>query len=271
MQSERYVTIVIPLVPSHDRFLQELIPQLSGERHVIAKVILARSSARKRELPHLLRIVRSLQADYGLDIEVLATHRLQLAGQNRNRGWHHVSTPFTAFLDADDEYAEDRISRLVEVARDDQSDLVIHDYLLKETQTDTLPLATWKTEDLIQTDALYAATFPRGRDRTREGSIPGDTNIHVPQTSSHQWNVCHGHILVRTELRRTYQYTNLYPGEDGQFCRDLLWGGRRVTYVPARLSAYRPNLSAETQAGYALRVGRKLARLRRQMRANLSG
>ncbi len=267
---DQSITVVVPLVPAHDHFLPNLIGQLSSERDVIAKVVLARSSARSRNMRELFGTVRRLEADYGVRINVLATHRQQLAGQNRNRGWHNVQTPFTAFLDADDEYAQDRLSTLMQVAESENSDLVLHDFMLKERETDVLPMATWSTQDLIRTEYLYEATFAEGRDRAREGRTPGDTNVRVPQEGAKVRRVHHGHVLVRTEMRKTYAFSNLYPGEDGQFCRDILWGGGRVVYVPAQLSAYRPHMSAETSAGLTLRIRRRIAKDYRRLRSDLA-
>jgi len=265
MRSERSITVVVPLVPAHDKFVPELIEQLSSERNVIASVILARSSARKRNLRNLQLMIPRLQSDHGLEIQVLATRQQQLAGQNRNRGWGNAHTPFTAFLDADDEYATDRLSRLLEVAESEASDLVLHDFMLKELETDQIPATSWTMQDLVRTDELYDATFAQGRDRMKEGLTPGDTNVIVPSSSTEYRSVHHGHVLVRTNLRRTFRYSTLYPGEDGQFCRDVLWGGGNVTYVPARLSAYRPKLSAEMDSSFLFKVRRRIRRLGRRM------
>lgn len=265
MGSHKSVTVVVPLVPAHDKFVPNLIEQLSQERDVIASVVLSRSSARNRNVRMLLDEVASLQSDHGIEIEVIATHRQQLAGQNRNRGWFRVRTPFTAFLDADDEYAQDRLARLLEVAESEASDLVIHDFMLKTVETDKIPKTSWTTQDLVRSDALYEATFAQGRNRQKEGQTPGDTNVIVPPNSTQYTSVHHGHILVRTDLRRTFRYSTLYPGEDGQFCRDVLWGGGTVTYIPARLSAYRPNLSAEMDSGALLRAKRRLRKSSRHI------
>jgi len=215
----------------------------------------------------LMKSVNALRAEYDIQIEVSATRRQQLAGQNRNRGWDQVSTPFTAFLDADDEYSENRLAHLVEVAQSEASDLVLHDFLLKDSDSDSVLDDKFCLEDLLRTPELFDATFPDGRNRPREGRQPGDTNITIPPNATKHQTVHHGHVLVRTSLRQDFRYGNLYPGEDGQFCRDILWAKRQVTYVPAKLSAYRPNLSAESSAKLSLRTRRKLARIAQLSRA----
>ena len=260
MRTDSIVTVVVPLVPAHDRFVPQLIAQLVQQREPIERVILARSSARSRNMEPLMKSVSALRAKHDIQIEVSATRRQQLAGQNRNRGWDQVGTTFTAFLDADDEYSENRLAHLVEVALSEESDLVLHDFLLKDSDSDSLLDDTFCLGDLLRTPELFDATFPDGRNRSREGKQPGDTNINIPPNATKHQTVHHGHVLVRTSLRQDFRYGNLYPGEDGQFCRDVLWAKRQVTYVPAKLSAYRPGLSAEASASVALRTRRKLTR-----------
>ena len=267
--SEKLITVVVPLVPAHDHFVPNLIMQLSHEKEQISRVILARSSASDASALNLRELVEPLSHDCNIEISILPTRQQKLAGQNRNRGWHSVETVYTAFLDADDEYARNRLTTLVEVAESEGSDLVLHDFMLRGTAEGEIPVSTWSSDDLIRTSELYIATFPNGRSRHLEGLDPGDTNIVIPANPTNHRGVHHGHTFVRTQLRQKYRFSNLYPGEDGQFCRDILWDMNRVTYVPAPLSAYRPELSAERDADLTLKVRRRAAKFGRDLRARV--
>ena len=264
----RPVSVVVPLVPAHDRYLESLVEQLKSDAEVIDKVVLARSSARSGHVSVLANMAEELSNTHGMTIELLPTSRARLAGQNRNRGWERVTSPYTAFLDADDRYAPYRLQRLLEVAEDRASDLVLHDFITGIDDSIGFPDASWTGKDLIGTESLYLATFPEGRQRWKEGSVPGDTNVVVPFDASTPRGVHHGHIFVKTSLRREFSFGSLYPGEDGQFCRDVLWSKRSVTYVPARLSIYRSQLSAESESDFFRRRRRDLSSLARRLGVN---
>lgn len=265
MPSEKPITVVIPLAPTHAPFLPQVVNQLIDDRHLIRSVIVASSSTGKRALKELERSGRQIQEQCGIPIQIVPTRRQQLAGENRNRGWDIVETQYTAFLDADDLYAPRRLTSLFEVIESKSPDLVLHGFRITDAKVRDLVFDDWSLDDVIGPEALYAETFKSGRIRRNEGKHPGDTNIVVPSSRGGLLNVCHGHIVVRTSLRDTHRYGTLYPGEDGQFCRDVLWSQNRVVYVPAQLSIYRPDLSAERSAGVLLRGRRRLARIGRKI------
>ena len=264
----RPVSVVVPLVPAHDRYLESLVEQLKSDAQIIDKIVLARSSARSSHVTLLSKIAEELSNAHGMTIELLPTSRAKLAGHNRNRGWERVTSPYTAFLDADDRYAPYRLQHLLEVAEDSASDLVLHDFVVGTDDSIEFPDDSWTEKDLIGTESLYLATFPEGRQRRKEGSAPGDTNVAVPLGHHRPRGVHHGHIFVRTSLRRDFSFGSLYPGEDGQFCRDVLWSKRSVTYVPARLSIYRSQLSAESESDFVSKGRRDLLGVVRRLGVN---
>jgi len=239
------ITLVIPLVPKHDQYLPDLLSGLGADRVLIDKVVLARS-----ELPSWKRRAFSRWADdlaqkIGVRVETSSTSKRCTAGINRNRGWQISNSMYTAFVDADDSYSASRLHLLLNVAEEFNSNLVLHDYWLPHELQESAAPDIWGMDEVVQDDVLLEATFPVGRDRHSEGRNPGDTNINVPPMTREQ-RVAHGHTLVRTDIYPAIRFGPIYPGEDGQFCRDVLWFLGRVSYVPARLAVYNYRRSAGT-------------------------
>jgi hypothetical protein len=242
--SRKRACVVVPLAPAHDQHLPGLIEQLAHESSSIERILICRSSDNLKSHSLLWELIDFLGNHHQLRIELMLTRPHQSAGRNRNAGWKAADAEFTAFVDADDIYASGRLNSMLNVATEYKSDLVVHDFLVPNESLFVFPEDKWEFEDLIHSEALSLATFPYGRDRTCEGSSPGDTNIQIPPNHKNRQGVHHGHMMVRTDLRNSYQFGDLYPGEDGQLCRDILWGRGRVVFIPARLSAYLPLRSA---------------------------
>jgi len=224
------MTVVVPLAPSHVNFLPGLFEQLTPDAGVIDRVIVCRSQLKKRQQREFLHFLRGLANRAGLKVSLSADDGMQLAGENRNKGLQLADTEYTAFLDADDHYMPQRLTRITQTLRSSASDLLLHDFLLEPTYPPTFSAPVWTNSDFVVADRLFQSTFPYGRQRNSEGTSPGDTNIQLPDThAGHQ--VAHGHMTIRTELRRSFAFGTLHPGEDGQFCRDLLWAGKAVVYI----------------------------------------
>lgn len=248
------MSIVVPITPTHDRYLPSLIANLSSSTCSIESVIIARSelrdSERSRYQDHLDRV--STENSIKFPIILSSIQKKQLAGANRNRGWSEVKSAWTSFCDADDWYSPFRLNRMVDVARQTKSNLVCHNYFLNE------PTLTKQTEEEgrllapVPSDLIFEHTFPRGsRDRELEGSSSGDTNLVVPSDSGKFWPVHHAHLLVNNSVRGQIGFGELPRGEDGQFCRDVLWELGGVTYIPLKLSAYMSTRSTANSHSYS--------------------
>ena len=259
---ERPVTVVVPLVPQHDVFVPSLLQSLTRDRDLIRKVVLARSSVNRSQIDALREWTGELSKEHSIPVDLLPDRARRTAGANRNRGWCSSNSEYTAFLDADDSYAEGRLGCLVDVAEAFGSNLVLHDFWYSRESECDVVLDSWSLDDVIHTDSIFSATFPNGRNRSSEGTIPGDTNILIPQESDRPLQVGHGYAFVRTKIRSQVQFGLRYPGEDGQFCRDVLWSLGRVDYIPARLATYRRELTAERQADYRDKLTRRLRSVR---------
>lgn len=258
------VTAVVPLVAAHDRYLPELLTRLEAESLLLQEVIVARSGQPTLSSQAVGGGLRDAVDATSFPVRLLPTRRRQTAGENRNRGAAEAKTPFIAFMDADDLYAPKRLGIMLSVALKHESNLVLHDFGGTEAELSVLHEEPLEGLSVIGTDELYDATFAAGRNRKLEGSTPGDTNLYLPAPLAKHHGIHHGHTLVRTSVFDRVAFSRIYPGEDGQFCRDVLWELGNVNYIPERLSAYRPLLSAETQSTNVDKVTRRVRAIRDQ-------
>lgn len=229
-------SIVVPIIPSHNIYLHRLIANLEGGSLIPKCIIIAASSQTKKSIQE----IRKLSKIYNLPFQFTFSEDNLPPGQNRNRGWELADTDYVTFCDADDIYAYDRISILRDIAMDQNADLILHNYtrLKPATYLNSLP----RTSYLVSSDALYKSTFPLNvRNRKLEIGIAGDTNILLPIDAKNNWKIHHGHATVKRALN--LRYGQKFRGEDGEFCRDVLFAKKHIVYTPNKLSNYdRPTM-----------------------------
>ena len=252
------ITLVLPLVAQHDQYVSDVLKRLGDDTSYVSQVVLARSGLSKRDLETYLRWASELSVDSGLKVTVSALSRHATAGENRNRGWGYSTSRFTAFVDADDTYMPGRLGLLLQVAEQFDASMVLHDHFYSDEAPYPFALSDFDPNSVVGPSELMAATFPGGRRRHLEGRIPGDTNIELPPGTEGLGRVGHGYAFVKTSLRDEIQYGLRYPGEDGQFCRDVLWNVGGVYYLPTPLATYRRELSAEYGASLRDKLSRRV-------------
>jgi glycosyltransferase involved in cell wall biosynthesis len=252
-------SVVIPLVPAHIKYLENLIQSLASAQLPPDQIIIAASSITYSSNEFLHQLV----SKFKIYTKITSSESHFTAGINRNRGWDLAETDYVSFCDADDTYSWDRISILEEIASVHSADLILHNYTyLKPRQLlDLLP----RTNEFITSEDLYKATFSNGhRDISLETGVLGDTNIVLPKFSKSHWRIHHGHASVKRNLN--FRYGAKIRGEDGEFCRDILFSKKNVVYTPNRLSNYhRPTI----QNIYNMsrnRVHNELARVKNSIR-----
>ena len=242
------ITVVIPLVPAHDFFVAELLVSLTNEAALIEEVLICRSGLTTHDQAAFQTLLASASAAVPFPVRALTTGKRQTAGENRNRGAAATRTSFIAFMDADDVYAPGRLSLLIDIAQSQNSNLVIHDFCSIEDDLPFWPGVSSGFPDIVSSGALYEATFPGGRNSVLADSTTGEANLRLPHSLRSEHSIAHGHTFVRDSVFDRIQFSGIYPGEDGQFCRAVLWELGGVNYIPARLSTYRPSLSAKNQS-----------------------
>ncbi len=248
-------SVVIPLHPRHDKFLLKLLPSFRVESHLIRELIIARSETGLSERRVFEQDVRDVVNRLGLsfDLNFVFSEEKLTAGENRNAAVAFATSDYVVMCDADDDYSPYRLRMLVDCIEKTKPDLLLHHYFLS-TESESYSYMPPQLLKYVETDGLFNATFPEGvRNRSHEGSVPGDTNVHLPIELSSSLRIHHGHVAIRRSVSKKIVYGSFSSGEDGQYCRDILSAGYIVTFIPHALSRYRPQYSSLPQLTNAMR------------------
>jgi hypothetical protein len=239
-------SLVLPLHPRHDRFVSKFLRGLTHESALVRELVIARSETSSSRGQAFEKAVTRELRNLGLsfDLSFVFSRGRMTAGQNRNAAIAVASSEFVVMSDADDEYSPHRLRTLAEHIHQTEPDLVLHHYFLSSEAEGFTYIPPGEITCLNE-GQLFAATFPEGyRNRIEEGTFPGDTNICLPGELKSLLRVHHGHIAVRKTIADNVSFGTLTSGEDGQYCRDVLWNGYKVLYLGHALSRYLPQNSS---------------------------
>lgn len=252
------IDIVIPIIPAHHVYLVRLLHEIRSSIVLPDKLIIAASSQNTSTVEYLTTVTRNLP----FATEILPTSETLYAGSNRNRGLKKSTSNYVTFCDADDSYSRNRLQFLLRIAKEFDPDLILHNYsrLKPLVYLNSLKL----TDDFITQNELYQSTFPNGlRKRGQETGIGGDTNLILPTFAKRSWKIAHGNATVKTSIN--FEYSDRAFGEDGQFCRDILFSGKKVYFTPNKLTNYeRPTILNLSKKSF-LRVHADLAKLKNRL------
>jgi glycosyltransferase involved in cell wall biosynthesis len=231
-------TVVIPLIPQHDRLLKRIFQDLAMESNLIHEVIIGRSET---FLPKAILEVKfnrwAKKHNLEARIRVNSIMRKAADGTNRARAWQLASTTYVAFMDADDRYAINRLSIILKIFTEANCDGVIHDYVRDNSDFD---------QSNSQESTAFAAKLRAPISQQEEfGTI---TDSHGNSLSLH-----YAHLSVRNTLRKEINYSDRFPGADVEFCQKILASGKTLYYSPQKLSRWSRNRSFS----YRLRLLRK--------------
>lgn len=233
---------VVVLVPTHLRFLPNLIDNLNQAQPAFSHLLIVASGfASRREV---LRIAKRCQSPR---VSVYFSE-LGSAGKNRNCAWDIISEDLICFLDGDDLFAPDRNSVILSVFESTQCDLFLHGYDEFSDANSTSP--GWphpqviSQADLVLSDQL--STQPE-RDRGNElrGKAPSTNLVFVDPKQG--FPVHHAHATVRTKIGKTVKFHEVFGvrNEDGVFAQDVLEQGGKVALSQQKLSLYRQGARAK--------------------------
>ena len=253
-------SIVIPVVPKHDRYLNDVFACLGTESNLIKEIIVARSEIAPHKVAKYEKFLKNISSNYNLEDKVILSGEPKacLAYANLNRGWQIAKGQYVTFLGADDLYAPNRLSVINEVlSQYPESNLVLHSYFFENQSTAKSTsiegkfelqyvddhLSRFVKERVIDSNAILEETFPAGK-RDYLSECFGKTSIKIPENKFGLSTVAQGNATVKTSLRERVVYKQLQYGEDGVLCLDILENFGNVFFIALELSVYRKHLSA---------------------------
>ena len=224
------ISIVIPLYPPHFSYIPKILNQLEKQTIQPDEIIIAASEVINQD---------ELKKNINNDKIILITSKdKQPVGINRNMGMNVANGDIILFMDADDIYHNEKIEITKYFFSNYNCDLFLHSYhpLFRKFYNKfiemKLPTIKKNNEYLEDTELLYSQTFINSRDREKELGIKGDTNIKSKIA------IHHGVIAINKKIKEKYKYTDMIAGEDGKFCRDILFDKNYVIAADLKLMFY---------------------------------
>lgn len=242
-------TVVIPLIPLHDRELKRIFKTLATEAHLVQEVIICRSESKMSNSQAIQSKFENWARKAGLKVPITCSLTADQAydGTNRNRGWLIAESPFVAFIDADDDYRKDRLTLLLSTFKRTNCDAILHNY-----EEDA---ALWPAEKGLEfsTSSGPIQAYLLGTED------PGDLSVPISDGDGRVLQIHHAHASVRTEVAARAMYTGIFPGADTELCKKLILAGLNVQYMNEKLS----NWNRKRSLRYRLRLFKKRLSKRR--------
>jgi glycosyltransferase involved in cell wall biosynthesis len=233
-------TVVIPLIPQHDFEIKRILRLLAKEQHLIKEVIICRSETKISEASIKRRYAKYANSvGFDREINVNCVSSIARDGTNRNRGWQTATTEYVAFMDADDLYAEMRLTKLIEAFKSTRADGILHSY-----SSSVLPREFCDTPE-IATRTISVKKNEIGVDCLVD-SLGNELKVHF------------AHITVRNQVKDSLMFTDRFPGADWEFATQLVSQGFNVQYLNQELSAWSRNRSTRYKARlYRMKLAKK--------------
>jgi glycosyltransferase involved in cell wall biosynthesis len=228
-------SIIIPIVPKHYKYVKKLFKELETENDIIKEILLCASSQNYQARKKLDSIV--LETSFAKKVRILESSANLTAGENRNRGIHAATGDLLAFLDADDSYYKARLKTLLYYFDTFKVEAIVHNYFRLAPRFFMTLNKFFHKPVIIPCEQIKKSTFQNmTRNQNLEIGIYGETNIIVPNKKFNNYKIHHGHLTIRRN--NTIFYSKRYPGEDGEYCRNLLEKGINLVFISQKLSIY---------------------------------
>jgi hypothetical protein len=235
-------TIVVPLIPQHDNQIIGLLKTLVKEQNLIEEIIFCRSET-KGSVSHLTRKIQKQAKSVGFkkNIRLDCVSTIARDGTNRNRGWNLALSRFVAFMDADDLYSDNRLSKLLQALETSGADAVVHNYNSTGTLTFRNSLTMGITVQVkSETDGSYCLA----------DNLGNPLKVH------------HAHITVKNSVKKEVMFTNRFPGADTEFAIGIVNKGMSMVYLKEELSTWNRHRSLRYMIRlYKLRAISKIKKL----------
>ena len=215
-------SIIVPLIPEHDREIHRLMRYLKSQEHHIAELIVCRSETpdqrRGDVLEKYTKWGRKLNLSFS--IELSSTPTKAYDGTNRNRGIEKASSDILICLDADDTYAENMIEAIIWSFEKTNCDVILHNFTYDKEELFL---------DTFEEPAFQVLAYPEGANLL-DFSTPISITLDAEKPQIH-----HAHISFR-KSRVEERYTAIFPGADTEYCKRLIRNGKQTLYINKKMS-----------------------------------
>lgn len=227
------ITVVIPCGPRHTQFLPRIVKNLIEGTVVPDEIIIAVSEITDEQGFSLQKSLTEVFAN----IRILPTQLKCGPGVNRNRGAAVVAGDVISFIDADDIIHPQKIEIVKYVFEKYKPSIFLHSMILGLDGDFPVYENLQELENTVQVvkgDEIYKNTFGTGNRYYRPAS-----NIWADNTAG--GSLHHGHSSVLASVVKgidAIEFGNYVPGEDGNFCRDVLFKHRSMIFWALPLLKY---------------------------------
>lgn len=215
-------TVIVPLIPEHDREIHQLMRYLkSQEKHVTELIVCRSETPEQRHAEVLGKYTKwAVKLDLSFSIELNSTSTKAYDGTNRNRGIEKAKSDILICLDADDAYAENMIETIISTFETTNCDVILHNFTYNKNEIDLD-----KNEEI----KLQELTYPESASLLDFGT-PIRTTLDSKEPQIH-----HAHVSFR-KSRVQERYTDIFPGADTEFCKRLIRNGKKTLYIDKKIS-----------------------------------
>lgn len=219
MSSISSISVVIPCIPKHIRYLDDLLRSISEQSVLPYEVIISLSSYNDDDSKNLQeRLCNNFQK---LIINVLNKKEEAYSGENRNRGIAGCTTKYVTFIDADDLMVPHKLENLLDMFDKYDMDAILHTH------------GRYDTNKIFDNEVMK---------EVKQKS----SHIHLDAKHLKLKNkIVHGHITVKKSVFDVVkQDPSMRRGQDSHFVRRVIDNGFKIYLIDKNLSIYREHLSS---------------------------
>ena len=228
------ISVIIPCYPPHFNKMPTILSDVQKQTVQPIEIIVAMSQTTDERA---LILKEAWHKFVDVPLSVVNIQRPQMAGINRNMGATHAKGTHLMFIDADDRIHRQKIEVTEYLIKKYDPNIILHSFFFKKNIKELNFEIDLEKIEPVQNQTLFDRTFgnPPKRNNEYERTVGnGRTNVMCP------FRIHHGFPVVKREIWEKVRYTNWPRGEDGKFCRDILWNIGGMIAIPEILMVYKP-------------------------------